>query len=166
MTDPTALVPALRNAPPAEAAKVLRDLTLEQIKPVAREVLGMRKIHNHRDHEEQKDSLIAAIAKQLAAGQKLRPALPRLGDSITDEESGEAVRITTALQERALRISHELRQAEYSVQAGMVGICRVVKAFRDERLYLCLGFGSFARYCDSGHLQILGAAGAAAGPTT
>lgn len=154
MTDTATTAQALRAAD--KPREILAGMELEQLKPLAREICGIKKIHPAKDPKAQADGLRGSILRALSAEKALQPTAPQLGDTLTDEESGEQVKITAELAERVHELFHRLQQAEYSVQAGLVEICRVVKDFRDERAYLFFGYTSFRKFCDAGQLKILG----------
>ena len=142
--------------PCAAIAKILNEMELAEIKPIARQVLRIRKIHHTKDPVAQRESIIRQIMRAARAEKRLSSGRPELGDVVRDEESGERVEITSELVDRVLDLSHRLRQAEYSVQRGLGEISQVLKEFRDSRAYLYFGYPSFARFCDEGQLKVLG----------
>ena len=152
------IVLAVRQASLEGAAKILARLTLDQVKPIAREICGLKKIHPTGDSAAQAKSLKDQILKVLQAQHDLRPSLARLGDVITDEESGEQVQITEELLQLDVEIQHRFELAEFSVQRGMVEICKALKEFKECRVYLAHGCTSFKQFCSIGKLHVLGQA--------
>lgn len=149
------IVLALRAGTLVEAAALLAALTLEEIKPVARALLGLGR-KSKIPKTATVESLSGEIMKTLEAGRKLAPPRPALGGLVRDQESGEKVKISDALAAKAQELTHRMQQAEYSVERGLMEICRIVKEFRDERAYLVFGFKSFSEYCEREQLKILG----------
>lgn len=152
MISPDALIPSLRNAEPAEVPELLGKLDFEQIKSVARDIGGMKRIGKNATAE----SLTDTILKTLNAERSLAPERPALGAMVLDQESGEQVEITRALGDKVRELSDRLQQAEFSIIRNMAEICTVVKEFRDECGYLFFGYSSFKKYCDAGRLQVFG----------
>ena len=152
------IVLAVRQASLDGAAKILTRLTLEQVKPIARDICGLKKIHPAGDSAAQAKSLKDQILKVLQAQHDLHPSPARLGDVITDEESGEHVQITEELLQLDVEIQHRLKLAEFSVQRGMVEICKALKEFKEHQVYLTHGYTSFKQFCSMGKLHVLGQA--------
>ena len=147
------LLPALYQAPDdSHRAKILETLDLEQLKPIAKEVCGMRRFSANATAE----GLRKSILKILEAKEQVTPIPVRIGDTVTDGETGEAVEITSTFQAAVLKNSLKLQQGEYAVQQGLVEIAQAVKTFRDDRHYLFFGFSSFGAYCNAGQLRVMG----------
>ncbi len=153
MNNPESLVPALYKAPDADhAAKLLESLELEELKPIAREVCGMRRFNGKATAE----GLRFNILRQLEARAASVVTPVTIGDTITDADSGEEVIISEDFQAQVMEINHRLMQAQFSIQKGMVDVCRAVKDFRDAKGYLLSGYHSFKAYCDAGELRVMG----------
>jgi hypothetical protein len=149
---PESLIPALRQADAAGRAKLLLGLTLEQLKPIARAVAGIKRFNGAGSG----DSLRETILKVLAAGRALDGAgIQAIGAKLRDE-SGEEIDITPQLVETVHRLSDDLQRAEYGIQRGLADICRSLAEFADIRGYAYFGFSSFRAYCQAGRLEVLG----------
>jgi hypothetical protein len=146
------LIPTLRSGTPEERIALLNRLDAEQVKALAKEVCGMKRVAAGAT----KNGLMHQIVTVLSAAVRLAGELPAIGDVVTDEDSGEAVKITLDMKNDLSEISDDLDRAHYSIQRGMVDIARAVRSFKGKRLYLVLGYRSFRAYCDAGHLKLLG----------
>jgi len=153
------LVPALRRAEPAEQARILLALGLEELRPVARAVLGMKRFNvpaTRAAREAQAGRLRETILKVLGSGRRLDGAgLQAVGARLRDE-SGEEIEITAAMVERIHRLSDDLQRAEFAIQRGLADVCRSLAEFHDIKGFAYFGFPSFRAYCQAGRLEVLG----------
>lgn len=67
---------------------------------------------------------------------------------ITDEDSGEPVSITEEFRLTARHVHEEIMLRDRETARHMFALGAALKQLRDDRLYLALGFRSFAAYCD------------------
>lgn len=146
------LIPALRQATPDDAAAMLDKLDAEALKPLYREVCGPKRVGATVKAEDMRKRILEVNF----AVERLKPQPVSLGDTITDDGSGEEVTITKEFQARIMAIEYRQAQAEFSIERGMLDTCLAVKEFKDERGYLLHGFRSFKAYCDAGQLKVTG----------
>lgn len=67
---------------------------------------------------------------------------------VTDEESGESVAITDEFKLTAREVHEEILLRDRETARHMLALGAALKRLKEERLYLALGFRSFAGYCE------------------
>lgn len=144
-----ALVPALVSA--QDPAAMLAKLGVEDLKPLAKELAGMKRIGADADPE----ALRARILEGLAARHAVQGRGPlTVGDTITDAD-GTELTVTPEFVGRVRQISLNLQQGEFAMQQGLLQIATALRDFRAEKGYLLFGFPSWEAYCTAGQLRVM-----------